>query len=88
MDYAFIANGYHYHTRRDDVAHFDRGSIQHSGDNTVAFLRHIGNNSLVADPGGHFLSPLLSILVLAHPYSPLILLTTSFTLSSYLQHLH
>ena len=52
MDYAFIGNGYHYHTRRDDVAHFDRGSIQHSGDNTLAFLRHIGNNPLVSDTGG------------------------------------
>ena len=52
MDFAYISNGYHYHTRRDDAAHFDKGSLQHSGDNILPLIRSLANNPLVVNPGG------------------------------------
>jgi hypothetical protein len=39
-----------YHTARDSVATIDRGSIQQEGDNTLAAVRHFGNENLMDLP--------------------------------------
>jgi hypothetical protein len=39
-----------YHTARDSVDTIDRGSIQQEGENTLAVVRHFGNENLTALP--------------------------------------
>ncbi|TMW65006.1 hypothetical protein Poli38472_009173 [Pythium oligandrum] len=43
MDFAFIANGYVYHTKLDDTSRIQQGSIQHLGDNLVGVIGRLTN---------------------------------------------
>ncbi len=48
LNFAFIGEPRRYHTPRDDLAHLDRGSLQHHGDNLLALARQLSR----ADPAG------------------------------------
>jgi Peptidase family M28 len=52
-NFAFVGDVMRYHTRRDDLAHVDRGSLQHHGDNALAMVRAFGEADLAAPPGGN-----------------------------------
>ncbi|GLE05600.1 hypothetical protein PINS_up014632 [Pythium insidiosum] len=43
MDFAYIANGYVYHTRLDDTSRIQPGAIQRLGDNLVGVIHHLVN---------------------------------------------
>ncbi|CEG35116.1 endoplasmic reticulum [Plasmopara halstedii] len=43
MDFAYIANGYVYHTALDDVSRIQLGSIQRLGENIVGIVNVLGN---------------------------------------------
>lgn len=46
LNFAFIGGVERYHTSEDDVAHLDRGSLQHHGDQALALARAFGNGPL------------------------------------------
>lgn len=48
LNFAFIGEPRRYHTPRDDLAHLDRGSLQHHGDNLLVLARQLSR----ADPAG------------------------------------
>ena len=41
MDFAYIANGYVYHTTIDEMHQIQLGAIQHFGDNLVGTLHQL-----------------------------------------------
>jgi hypothetical protein len=41
MDFAYIYNGYVYHTALDDISRIQQGSIQHFGDNLVGVIQRL-----------------------------------------------
>ncbi|CAL8109253.1 unnamed protein product [Orchesella dallaii] len=43
LDFAFIKNGYFYHTKFDSVENISPGSIQHEGSNILSLLENLGN---------------------------------------------
>ncbi|RLN05778.1 hypothetical protein BBO99_00002838 [Phytophthora kernoviae] len=43
MDFAYIANGYVYHTTLDDVSRIQQGAVQRLGDNIVGVVNQLGN---------------------------------------------
>jgi hypothetical protein len=43
MDFAYIANGYVYHTMLDDVSRIQQGAVQRLGDNLVGVIKRIAN---------------------------------------------
>ena len=49
MDLAFIANGYVYHTSRDDLSQITPGSIQRFGDNLHGTIRELDFPNLVSE---------------------------------------
>ena len=54
LDFAFIRNGFTYHTPDDDIQHVESGQIQHMGDNILAVTESILQKDLsdVADRQG------------------------------------
>ncbi|MEU8249843.1 M20/M25/M40 family metallo-hydrolase [Nonomuraea sp. NPDC048916] len=48
LDSAFLGGGAYYHTPLDDPAHLDLGSLQQTGDNTLALTRALGETDLAA----------------------------------------
>jgi hypothetical protein len=50
LGFVYASDTAAYHTARDNVATIDRGSIQQEGDNTLAVVRHFGNENLVDLP--------------------------------------
>ena len=48
LNFAFIGEPRRYHTPRDDLAHLDRGSLQHHGDNLLALARRLAEADLAA----------------------------------------
>lgn len=46
LNFAFVGGGRRYHTQLDDLAHLDRDTLQHHGENALAITRRI-----VAEPG-------------------------------------
>ncbi|HYQ80681.1 MAG TPA: M20/M25/M40 family metallo-hydrolase [Anaeromyxobacteraceae bacterium] len=52
LDFAFVGDAGRYHTPLDDLAHADRGSLQHHGDNALAAVRALAGSDLVAPPPG------------------------------------
>lgn len=51
LDFAYFQNGYHYHTSRDDSAHFKPGSLQVNGENILDLVRALAESPLVDSPG-------------------------------------
>lgn len=53
LNFAFVGEPRRYHTPRDDLAHLDRGSLQHHGDNLLALARQLSQADLpgAAGPG-------------------------------------
>ncbi|DBA04872.1 TPA: hypothetical protein N0F65_006874 [Lagenidium giganteum] len=45
MDFAYIANGYVYHTSLDDVSRIEQGAIQRLGDNIAGVIHQLANTS-------------------------------------------
>ncbi|ODM91515.1 Endoplasmic reticulum metallopeptidase 1 [Orchesella cincta] len=43
LDFAFIKNGYFYHTKFDNVDNITPGSIQHEGSNLLSLMQTLGN---------------------------------------------
>lgn len=43
LDFAFIKNGYAYHTKFDNVENITPGSIQHEGSNILSLVETFGN---------------------------------------------
>ncbi|CAH0474874.1 unnamed protein product [Peronospora belbahrii] len=43
MDFAYIANGYVYHTMLDDISRIQPGSVQRLGDNIAGVIHQLGN---------------------------------------------
>ncbi|RQM13486.1 hypothetical protein DD237_003774 [Peronospora effusa] len=43
MDFAYIANGYVYHTMLDDISRIQPGAVQHLGENLVGVVYQSGN---------------------------------------------
>lgn len=43
LNFAVVGGVSRYHTARDDLAHLDRGSLQHQGDNVLATARELGS---------------------------------------------
>ncbi len=48
VNFAYVDDVVHYHTSYDDLAHLDRRSLQHQGDNAFAALRALANADLAA----------------------------------------
>jgi Peptidase family M28 len=46
LNFAYIENGLHYHTRYDNIENINRGSLQHHGSSALALARHFGNLDL------------------------------------------
>jgi hypothetical protein len=66
LNFAFIDGVARYHTAHDDVAHLDRGSVQHHGDQALALARAFGNGPLPRPTTGDavfFDVPLLGLIV-------------------------
>jgi len=45
-NFAFIKNGFYYHTPLDNFANLDPGSLQHQGDQALALLRRLAESDL------------------------------------------
>lgn len=45
MDFAYIANGYVYHTELDDISRIQPGAVQRLGDNIVGVIQQLGFQS-------------------------------------------
>ncbi|GMF56739.1 unnamed protein product [Phytophthora fragariaefolia] len=43
MDFAYIANGYVYHTTLDDVSRIQQGAVQRLGENVIGVVSQLGN---------------------------------------------
>ncbi|KAE8878843.1 Endoplasmic reticulum metallopeptidase 1 [Phytophthora fragariae] len=43
MDFAYIANGYVYHTELDDVSRIQQGAVQRLGENIIGVVNQLGN---------------------------------------------
>ncbi|KAJ8574592.1 hypothetical protein ON010_g4619 [Phytophthora cinnamomi] len=43
MDFAYIANGYVYHTTLDDVSRIQQGAVQRLGENVIGVVNQLGN---------------------------------------------
>ncbi|EFC44966.1 predicted protein [Naegleria gruberi] len=43
IDVSFYKNGYVYHTSKDSSSSYEKGSIQHMGDNVQSFVTHFSN---------------------------------------------
>ncbi|NLG09177.1 MAG: M28 family peptidase [Deinococcales bacterium] len=55
INFAFVEGVERYHTALDDLAHLDRGSLQHHGDNALAAVHAFGDADLGAAPEGNAL---------------------------------
>lgn len=55
INFAFVEGVERYHTALDDLAHLDRGSFQHHGDNALAAVRAFGDADLSSMPAGNAL---------------------------------
>lgn len=54
LNFAFVGGARRYHTPLDDLAHLDRGSLQHHGDNMLTLARALADSYfLIAPPSGH-----------------------------------
>ncbi len=51
VNFGFIAGVPHYHTPLDDLAHLDRGSLQHHGNNVLSLARALDGEPHEATPG-------------------------------------
>jgi len=51
VNFAFIGGASRYHTPKDDLAHLDRGSLQHHGDHAVTAVRALADAADVAPAG-------------------------------------
>lgn len=49
MDFAFVENGYRYHTKYDNFENIPDGSYQHVGDNILMLTKLIGNATEMGD---------------------------------------
>ncbi len=69
LNLAFIGEPRRYHTPRDDLAHLDRGSLQHQGDNLLALARHLSQADLAeaARPGRSVFFDLLGLWLVRWP---------------------
>ena len=52
LDFAFVGDAGRYHTPLDDLAHLDRGSLQHHGENALAAVRALSDADLASPPPG------------------------------------
>ena len=52
LDFAFVGDAGRYHTPLDDLAHLDRDSLQHQGENALAAVRALAAADLEAPPPG------------------------------------
>jgi hypothetical protein len=50
LGFVYASDTAAYHTERDSIATIDRGSIQQEGENTLAVVRHFGNENLTDLP--------------------------------------
>ena len=48
LNSAFIEHVHHYHAPTDDLAHLDRGSVQHHGETMLGLVRALGGTDLMA----------------------------------------
>lgn len=69
LNLAFIGEPRRYHTPRDDLAHLDRGSLQHHGDNLLALARQLSQADLAeaARPGRSVFFDLLGLWLVRWP---------------------
>jgi Zn-dependent M28 family amino/carboxypeptidase len=51
LDMAIVGHSYFYHTRSDIVKYVEKGSAQHFGDNVLAIVDHLLNNSTTLSSG-------------------------------------
>lgn len=53
MDFAYITNGYVYHTKHDTAEIVPDGTLQHTGNNILALTRVLANAEELRDPESH-----------------------------------
>jgi peptidase M28-like protein len=60
LDFAYVRDGYVYHTPLDSVQHVPSGSLQHAGDNGQALIQVLGHRfGAACTPPAPAISPLL-----------------------------
>ena len=85
LDFAFIGDAGRYHTALDDLAHLDRASLQHQGENALAAVRALADSRLEPRPPGRgVFFDLLGLRVVAWPrsLSPWLLLLAAALLAA------
>lgn len=50
LDFAYVENGYRYHTRYDAVEYISKESVQHTGENILELTKKIANSDELANP--------------------------------------
>lgn len=50
LDFAYVDNGWRYHTRYDSVEYISRKSVQHTGENILALMKKMANSEELANP--------------------------------------
>lgn len=50
LDFAYVDNGWRYHTRYDSVDYISLKSVQHTGENILALMKKMANSDELADP--------------------------------------
>ncbi|KAG5674840.1 hypothetical protein PVAND_004785 [Polypedilum vanderplanki] len=50
LDFAYVENGWRYHTRYDHVDYISLESVQHTGNNILALTKKIANSNELVDP--------------------------------------
>jgi hypothetical protein len=67
MNFAFIGDAQNYHQPTDDVAHLDRGSVQHHADNAFAMARALGDTELAPRKGRSVFFDILGLVIVRWP---------------------
>ncbi|MBI4955340.1 MAG: M20/M25/M40 family metallo-hydrolase [Myxococcales bacterium] len=67
LNFAFVGDVVHYHTPADDLAHLDRGSLQHHGDNGLAAVRALADGDWDTHGGDGVYFDVLGWLVVRWP---------------------
>lgn len=49
LNFAYIGEAQHYHTRRDDLDHLEVASMRHHGEHSLAVMRFLANEDLSSD---------------------------------------
>ena len=53
LDFAHAMNGYVYHTRYDDLVAIPPGTLQHTGDNLLALIKHLASSDILSNSKEH-----------------------------------